>query len=166
MKTYLDILSCFKDFPVVYIDETGIDTYLFRKKARAKRGVQVYDKVSGRRFERTSLVAGQVGQNIIAPMIYKGTMTTDFFTKWYEEQLLPSLEEPHVIVMDNATFHSKMKLDELSIAQGHYFLPLPPYSPELNPIEQYWANLKAAVTELLRTFPSVEECLVYYLKTK
>ncbi len=52
--------------------------------------------------------------------------------------------------MDNATFHPKKHLDERSIASGHYFLPLPPYSPELNPIEQFWATLKRKVTELLR----------------
>ena len=152
--------------PVVHIDETGIDTYLFRPYARAPRGVKIESKISGRRFERISIVAGLVDQTIVAPMIYQGTMTTDFFTKWYETQLLPSLTEPHVIVMDNASFHPKQKLDELSIAQGHYFLPLPPYSPELNPIEQFWAVLKRNVTDLLKTFHSVTECMEYYLKTK
>lgn len=159
-------MSYLKDFPIVYIDETGIDTYLYRKRARAPKGVKVHDKISGRRYERTSVVAGQVGQKIIAPMIYNGTMTTEFFTKWYEEQLLPSLSGPHVIVMDNATFHSKKVLDELSISKGHYFLPLPPYSPELNPIEQFWAVLKSNVTELLRKLPTVYDCLTYYFKTK
>ena len=52
---------------MVYIDETGIDTYLYRRKARALRGQKVYDTVSGRRFERTSVVAGKVGHRIIAP---------------------------------------------------------------------------------------------------
>ncbi|MGT2673812.1 transposase [Streptococcus rupicaprae] len=67
--------------------------------------------------------------------------------------------------MDNATFHPKKQLDQLSIAHGHYFLPLPPYSPELNPIEQFWATLKRNVTELLRIFSSVQEGLEYYFKT-
>lgn len=147
MRPYLDILACFPETPVVYIDETGIDTYLYRQKARAKRGKKVYDKVSGRRFERISVVAGQIGAEIVAPLLYQGTMTAELFTKWYQEHLLPSLSGPHVIVMDNATFHPKKRLDDLSVAEGHFFLPLPPYSPELNPIEQFWAILKKKVTE-------------------
>lgn len=147
MRPYLDILACFPETPVVYIDETGIDTYLYRQKARAKRGKKVYDKVSGRRFERIFVVAGQIGSEIVAPLLYQGTMTAELFTKCYQEYLLPSLSGPHVIVMDNATFHPKKRLDDLSVAEGHFFLPLSPYSPELNPIEQFWAILKKKVTE-------------------
>ena len=99
-------------------------------------------------------------------MVYNGTMTSEFFCKWYQDQLLPALSEPHLIIMDNATFHPKKRLDDLSMAQGHYFLPLPPYSPELNPIEKFWATLKSQVTELLRKFESVKQCLEYCFKTK
>ena len=66
----------------------------------------------------------------------------------------------------SATFHPKNRLDDGSIAGGHYFLPLPPYSPELNPIEQFWATLKRKVVELLRTGRSVHSALEYYFKTK
>ncbi|WP_373273847.1 transposase [Streptococcus sp. B01] len=65
--------------------------------------------------------------------------------------------------MDNASFHPKAKLDKLAIGKGHYFLPLPPYSPELNPIEQYWATLKNKVRNLLRAGKSVYESLEYCL---
>ena len=93
-------------------------------------------------------------------------MTAVLFMTWYQKELLPCLSEPHLIIMDNATFHPKKHLDECSIASGHYFLPLPPYSPELNPIEQFWATLKRKVTELLRTGRSVQSALEYYFKTK
>ncbi|NIB91908.1 hypothetical protein EKA96_01070 [Streptococcus pseudopneumoniae] len=56
---FLDILDNLKDLPIVYIDETGIDRYLYRPYAGAPRGEKVYEKISGRRFERTSIVAGQ-----------------------------------------------------------------------------------------------------------
>ncbi|HFI0647398.1 TPA: transposase, partial [Streptococcus suis] len=68
--------------------------------------------------------------------------------------------------MDNAAFHPKKQLDELAVAKGHYFLPLPPYSPELNPIERFCAGLKRKVAELLRRFQSVQYSLEYYFKTK
>ncbi|MBF8970971.1 transposase, partial [Streptococcus sp. NLN76] len=155
-----------KDFPIVYIDETGIDTYLYRKNARAPRGEKIHSKISGRRFERTSIVSGQVDQTFIAPMIYKESMTSDFFVEWFKQELLPSLKTPHVIVMDNVSFHPKKILDKLSIDAGHFFLPLPPYSPELNPIEKSWAILKKSVTELLRKMDSITDVITYYLKTK
>ena len=66
-----------KDLPVVYIDETGIDRYLYRPYARAPRGEKVYEKISGRRFERTSIVTGQIDGEFIAPMIKKESMTSD-----------------------------------------------------------------------------------------
>ena len=157
-------MNSLKDLPVVYIDETGIDRYLYRSHARAPRGEKVYEKINGRRFERTSIVAGQVDGEFIAPMIYKESMTSDFFVKWFKTPLLPALKTPHVIVMDNASFHPKNILDELCVQDKHFFLPLPPYSPDLNPIEQAWAILKKKVTDLLREVPNVFECLECFLK--
>ncbi len=63
MRRYLDGLTRFPNTPIVYIDDTGIDTYLYRHKAGAARGEKGDDKVSGRRFERISVVAGQIASN-------------------------------------------------------------------------------------------------------
>ena len=142
-----------KDLPVVYIDETGMDRYLYRPYVRAPRGEKVYEKISGRHFERTSIVAGQVDREFIAPMIYKESMTR-------------ALKITHVIVIDNASFHPKNILDENCIQDKHFFLPLQPYSPNLNPIEQAWAILKKKVTDLLREVPNIFECLERFFKTK
>ena len=152
---FLYILNILKDLPVVYIDETEIDRYLYRPYALAPRGEKAYEKISGRRFERTSIVAGQVDGEFIAPIIYKESITSDLFVEWFKTQLLPALKSPHVIVMDNASFQDK-----------HFFLPLPPYSPDLNPIEQAWAILKKKMTDLLREVPNIFECLERFFKTK
>jgi transposase len=152
-------LDNLKDLPIVHIDETGINLYFYRPYARAPRGEKVYEKISGRRFERTSIVEGQVDGEFIAPMVYKESMTSDFFVKWFKTQLLPALKTSHVIVMDNTSFHPKNILDELCIQDKHFFLPLPPYSPDLKPTEQAWAILKKKVTDLLREVPNFFECL-------
>ena len=160
-------MDSLKDLPVIYIDETGIDRYLYyRPSARAPIGEKVYEKISGRRFDWTSIIAGQVDGKFIAPMIYKESMTSNFFVEWFKTQLLPALKTPHVIVMDNASFHPKNILDELCIQDRHFFLPLPPYSPDLNPIEQAWTILKKKVTDLLREVPTIFECLECFFKTK
>lgn len=99
-------------------------------------------------------------------MIYKESMTSDFFVEWFKTQLLPALKTLYVIVMDNTSFHPKNILDELYIQDKHFFLPLPPYSPDLNPIEQDWAILKKKVTDLLRKVPNIFEGLERSFKTK
>lgn len=81
---FFDILNSLKDLPVVYIDETRIDRYLYRSYARAPRGEKVYEEISGRSFERTSIVAGQVDGEFIAPMVYKESMTSDFFMERFK----------------------------------------------------------------------------------
>ena len=111
------------------------------------------------------MVAGLTNGELIAPMTYEETMTSDFFMEWFKMQLLLALKTPHVIVMDNASFHPKNILDELCIQDRHFFLPLPPYSPDLNPIEQAWAILKKKVTDLLREVPNIFECLERFFKT-
>ena len=79
---------------------------------------------------------------LIAPMTYEETMTSDFFEAWFQKFLLPTLNKPSVIIMDNARFHRMGKLELLCEEFGHKLLPLPPYSPEYNPIEKTWAHIK------------------------
>lgn len=71
-------------------------------------------------------------------------MDSEFFEKWFKEMFLKEVEENKIIVMDNATFHRKSKLYDLCKASNKNLklIFLPPYSPELNPIEKYWAILK------------------------
>ena len=75
-------------------------------------------------------------------MTYKETMTSDFFEVWFKIFLLPTLDKPSVIITDNARFHRMNKLKELCKEQGLRLLPLPPYSPEYNPIENIGSNQK------------------------
>ena len=149
-----------KDLPVVYIDGNGNRPLpLSSLCTGSSRGEKVYEKISGRRFERTSIVAGQVDGEFIAPMIYKESMTSDFFVEWFKTQLLPVLKTPHVIVMDNGSFHPNHILDELCIQYKHLFLPIQPYSPDLNPVEQACSILKKKVPDLLREVTNIFECL-------
>ena len=99
---------------IVYVDETGIDKFLYRKYARALRGEKVYERVKGNKFERTSIVAAKVESKIIAHLQYKGMMHSQFFEEWFEKHLIPELAKETVVVMDNASFHRKKRLYELA----------------------------------------------------
>ena len=164
----LNQLQSTQDDELVYIDETGIDTYLHRTHARSLKGQKVYDKVSGKRYQRLSLVAGQLGnkaKNLIAPFVYKNTMTSRLFETWFEQMLLPCLDKPSIIILDNARFHRMKHLQALAnnTTYKHIILPLPPYSPNLNPIERTWATIKKWLRSHLSKFDSIEGGLVYYL---
>ena len=143
---------------IAYVDETGIDEYLHREYGRAKRGEPVYSLVSGRKYKRTGIVAAQMGKDIIAPLQYDGTMDSTLFEMWFEELLLPALPNNTVIVMDNASFHRR-RLISITEGAGHTLVFLPPYSPELNPIENFWSWLKRHLRKILLHCNSFDDAL-------
>ena len=151
-----------KDIPpekIAYVDECGIDTYLYREYGYAPRGQKVFDQISGRKYKRCGIVAAQMADRIVAPLQYSGTMDSALFEFWFTEQLLPSLEKGTVIVMDNASFHSKKRLISLAQNAGCKLIFLPPYSPELNPIENFWAWLKRFLRKILSSAAAFDDAL-------
>lgn len=104
VKDYLNQPAELFDYQRVYLDETGFDTYLFRPYARSPKGQVVKAQISGKKYQRLSLVAAQIGNKLIAPMIYQDTMTGAFFETWLQ-CLLPVLNKKSVIILDNARFH-------------------------------------------------------------
>lgn len=116
-----------------------------RPYARAERGEKVYSNISGKRVPRTTLISGY-GEGVLkAPMIFKGYTDTSAFTTWLERFSLPELEERHVLVIDNASFHKSPKVRELIESKGAKLIYQPKYSPDLNKSEPQWANLKRAI---------------------
>lgn len=141
------------------MDESGIDTYVYREYGYAPQGQQVFGQIRGRKYQRCGIVAAQMGDRILAPFQYSGTMDSSLFEFWFSNQLLPSLKLGTVIVMDNASFHSKKRLLLAAQNAGCRLLFLPPYSPELNPIEKFWAWLKRFLRKILPYAPSFDDAL-------
>ena len=164
VKKYLEKIKDIPQEKIIYIDETGIDTFLYRKYARAPKGKKIYEKVRGNKFERTSIVAAQAGNKIIAPLQYKGMMHSLFFEAWFEKHLIPELAQGTVIVMDNASFHRKKRLYELAEQYNVKIIFLPPYSPELNPIEHFWHWLKKKICDLLKFSQNLDEAILSIFK--
>ncbi|CKI65734.1 IS630-Spn1%2C transposase Orf2 [Streptococcus pneumoniae] len=90
------------------------------------------------------MVAGLTNGELIAPMTYEEMMTSDFFEAWFQKFLLPTLNTPSVIIMDNARFRRMGKLEVLCEEFGNKLLPLLPYSPEYNPIEKTLGSYQKA----------------------
>ena len=82
------------------------------------------------------------GPRLECPLLFEGTCNTEVFKTWLSQQLCPPLTERQVIVLDNAAFHKSAKTRELITDRGARLLFLPPYSPDLNPIQRDFATLK------------------------
>lgn len=144
---------------IVYIDETGIDQYLYREYARSLRGQKVVEKISGRKFKRTNIVAGICQGEWVAPLEYSGTTDSALFEYWFENCLLKEVKEGSTIILDNATFHKKSVLPDLARDCNCEVIYLPPYSPDLNPIEKRWAWLKKKLRNILHKFDAFSDAL-------
>lgn len=126
----------------VYIDESGMDGNEHQERAWGKKGKLIEAKKSGKYYQRTNVVAGLVGNRSIAPLIFHGACNTDLFNDWVEKFLIKELKAGQTVIMDNASFHKSTKTVELIESLGCHLLYLPAYSPDLNPIEKFWANMK------------------------
>ena len=150
----------------MYVDETGFDSVLHRPYGGAKRGVKVMANISGKRYARTSIIAGLKNNSMMAPLVFKGYCDTEVVATWVKEVLLPELPKGSVIIWDNASLHKSERLQRLIEESECHLLFLPPYSPDLNPIEGWWAVLKRAVTNELRQGLDFYESLEQFFKMK
>ncbi len=91
-------------------------------------------------------------------------MDSALFEFWFEKCLLPCLEEGTAIVMDNASFHRKKQLYQICSKYGFNLVFLPPYSPELNPIEKYWFVLNRRIKTFVRINISLDDAIHYIFR--
>lgn len=143
----------------VYIDESGIDKFISREYGWSPRGQKITGEVSGKRYARESFIAGLANNKVVAPLCYTGTCDTILFNFWLENFLLPELGPGYTIIMDNAAFHKSEQTKTLIENAQCRLLFLPPYSPDLNPIEKFWANLKNQIKKIITRFNSLAEAV-------
>jgi len=127
----------------VFIDETGTSTNMARLRGRAPRGERLCAKVPHGHWKTTTFVAGLRVGAITAPCVMDGAMDGDTFRAYVEQILAPTLKPGDIVGMDNLSAHKVEGVREAIGARGAELRYLPPYSPDLNPIEQLFAKLKA-----------------------
>jgi transposase len=127
----------------VFLDETGLNTKMTRLYGRAPRGERLVAAVPHGHWRTTTFIAGLRQSGVIAPLVLDGPMTGAAFRAYVEQALVPALKPGDVVVMDNLAAHKVAGIEEAIALAGASLLYLPPYSPDLNPIEQLIAQLKA-----------------------
>lgn len=128
---------------VVYFDESGFAQDYQRPNGWAKRGTQVHGRITGNKKKgRINLIMAQRGKEWLAPMLFESSCTHHTVTAWIKQMLIKELQPNSLIIMDNAPFHNKAEIRQILEDNGHTLMPLPPYSPDLNPIEKTFGLIK------------------------
>lgn len=128
---------------LVFLDETGATTNMVRRYGWAPKGERLIDAAPFGHWRTTTFIAGLRSTGIVAPLVLDGPMTGEIFRAYVEQFLAPALSPGDVVVLDNLPAHRAAGVQEAVAAVGASILYLPPYSPDLNPIEQMFAKLKA-----------------------
>lgn len=128
---------------LVFVDETATTTKMTRLRGRARKGRRLKARAPFGHWKTQTFVAALRCDRLTAPWLIDGAMNKAIFETYVETQLAPTLSPGDVVILDNLSSHKSDKARALLRERGAWFLFLPPYSPDLNPIEMAFAKLKA-----------------------
>jgi transposase len=128
---------------LVFLDETSVKTNLTRLRGRAPVGERLYGTAPFGKWRTQTFIAGLTSEELIAPWVIEGAMNRAAFETYVETQLAPLLGPRTIVILDNLSTHKSPRAAEALKQSKSWFLFLPPYSPDLNPIEHAFSKLKA-----------------------
>jgi len=128
---------------LVFIDETGTSTKMTRLRGRCLRGQRLKSKAPFGHWKTQTFIAGLRCHGLTAPFVVDRPMNRRIFETYAETVLAPTLAPGDVVILDNLSVHKSQEAEKTIRARGAWLLFLPPYSPDLNPIEMAFAKLKA-----------------------
>ncbi len=148
----------------VFVDESGITTTLTRLYARAPAGTRAVGRVPAGHWRQLTILGGLSLQGLVACMSIEAATDRDVFLAFVERVLVPALKPGQAVVLDNLSSHKPPAVRALIERAGCTLHFLPPYSPDLNPIEQAWSKLKALLrTAAARTKEALDDALTAVL---
>jgi len=151
---------------LVFIDETGTATNMVHTSGRCERGKRRLSKVPHGHWKATTFVAGLRCDAITAPLVIDCPMNREIFLTYLQECLVPTLAAGDIVIMDNLPAHKGNRVREIIEAAGATLFHLPPYSPDLNPIEMAFTKLKAWLRKAKeRTIPALWDRIGAILET-
>lgn len=143
---------------LVFIDETATTTKMTRLRGRAPKGKRLVMHAPFGHWRTQTFIAGLRCDGLTAPWILNMPMTKIAFETYIETQLAPTLNRGDIVILDNLPAHKSIRAAECLKDKGAWFLFLPPYSPDLNPIEQAFSKLKAHLRNAqARTFEDLAD---------
>jgi transposase len=128
---------------LVFLDETGTTTKMTRPRGRCPKGQRLRAKAPFGHWMTQTFIAGLRCDKLTAPFVINAPMDRSIFETYVEKELAPTLAEGDVVIMDHLPAHKSKAAEDAITARGAWVLFLPPYSPDLNPIEMAFAKLKA-----------------------
>lgn len=128
---------------LVFIDETWAKTNMTRVRGRALRGKRLVASVPHGHWKTTTFIGALRSSGLTAPAVFDGAINGISFRAYVEQILVPTLKPGDIVILDNLSSHKVTGVREAITAAGAELRFLPPYSPDLNPIEQLFAKLKA-----------------------
>ena len=137
-----------------------------REYGRAPAGQRVYLPTNGTRLKKVNIIAGLRNGEVLCPTKYDWNTNAEWFNEWLEWWLCPLLREGSIVILDGATFHKKADLNRIALSYGLGVIRLPPYSPDKNPIEKVWANLKNWLRLNAKNYPTIQEAISAYFNSE
>jgi transposase len=128
---------------LIFLDETSVNTKMTRLRGRSRKGERLHMSAPFGHWKTQTFLAGLRCHELSAPWFIDGPITRSAFETYVETQLAPTLQQGDVVILDNLAVHKSKKAAACLKRQGAWFLFLPAYSPDLNPIEQAFAKIKA-----------------------
>jgi transposase len=128
---------------LVFLDETFVNTKMARLRGRSRKGKRLRAAAPFGHWGTHTFIAGLRCHGLSAPWVIDGPINRPAFEAYIETQLAPTLSKGDVVILDNLAVHKSAKAADCLKQKGAWFLFLPAYSPDLNPIEQAFAKLKA-----------------------
>lgn len=133
---------------LVFIDESGAKTNMTRLYGRAQQGRRAVDNAPSGHWNTTTMISSMRLDGSTACMVVDGATNTEIFQAYVKHILLPTLKPEDIVVLDNLSAHKNKQTIELIESVGARVWFLPPYSPDLNPIEKMWSKVKAILRTL------------------
>jgi len=145
---------------LIYLDESGVTTSMTRQYARSRDGARIHEAAPGGHWKILTILGAMSTRGMIAAMTIEEATDADIFLAYLDRVLCPQLRLGDVVVMDNLSAHKVVGVRERIVAAGAELLYLPPYSPDLNPIEKAWSKLKTLLRSAkARTQEALDEAI-------
>lgn len=148
------------------MDETGFDNKIYHKYGYGEIGKRVKGIRNGIKTKRVNMISAMRKNELFATMTFQGNNDQYLFIEWIKKVLSPVFPKNAILILDNARYHKTKNVLKAFKEENIEVLFLPPYSPELNPIEKYWANMKRWMRNNLKNIQDSMLAIDLYFKSR